>query len=103
MGTFVKAATFKDIQEGSMKHVQIKGTHITLARIGSEVFAFDDTCTHEHCSLGEEGFLDGTTVTCGCHGAQFDIVSGKVLALPATHNLGVYKTKIVGADIFVEM
>ena len=34
------------------------------------------------CSLAK-GTLDGTTVTCGCHGSQFDVANGAVLRGPA--------------------
>jgi nitrite reductase/ring-hydroxylating ferredoxin subunit len=46
------------------------------------MYAFDDTCTHMGCSLAN-GELEGTTVTCACHGSQFDVTSGAVLRGPA--------------------
>jgi nitrite reductase/ring-hydroxylating ferredoxin subunit len=46
------------------------------------MYAFDDTCTHMGCSLAN-GELDGTTVTCACHGSQFDVTTGAVLRGPA--------------------
>ena len=38
---------------------------------GGTLYVFDDTCTHQGCSLAE-GDLEGTTVTCIRHGSQFD-------------------------------
>ena len=103
MGTYVKVASVSDIPDGTMKHFVTRGKNIAIARIGDEFFAMDDTCTHEHCSLSDEGFLDGFTVTCGCHGAQFDISTGKVLALPAPRDLRIYTVKLEGSDIVLEM
>ena len=40
--------------------------------------AFDDTCTHEECSLAE-GELDGAVIVCPCHGSEFDVRTGDVL------------------------
>ena len=40
--------------------------------------AFDDTCTHEECSLAD-GELDGGVVVCPCHASEFDLRTGDVL------------------------
>jgi nitrite reductase/ring-hydroxylating ferredoxin subunit len=53
----------------------VRGTRIAVANVGGTYYAFDDTCTHEQCSLAE-GDLAGTTVTCMCHGAEFDVRTG---------------------------
>ena len=50
--------------------VDVAGTKVSLAGAAGHVFAFDDICTHEGCSLAD-GELHGTTVTCPCHGSQF--------------------------------
>ena len=41
---------------------------IAVANVDGEYFAFNDTCTHQGCSLSG-GTLDGTSVTCPCHGS----------------------------------
>jgi nucleotide-binding universal stress UspA family protein len=58
----------------------VRGTKIAVAKVGGTYYAFDDRCTHQQCSLAE-GDLAGTTVTCMCHGAEFDVRTGEVLAL----------------------
>jgi nitrite reductase/ring-hydroxylating ferredoxin subunit len=103
MATFVKVVKVSDVPEGTMKHVVISGKNIALAHIGDEFFAVDDTCTHEQCSLGGEGFLDGNVITCGCHGAQYDVTNGHVLAQPATVDLASYKTKVDSHHVFIEL
>ncbi len=101
MGSFIKAAKVSDIPKGSMKPVAIGGKQITIANVDGEFFALDDNCTHENCSLSGEGFLDGNVVTCGCHGSQFDVTTGKVMSLPAPSNLLTYPTKVDGDDILL--
>ena len=103
MGEFIKAASLNDIPSGSMKTLIVAGKKIALAHIDQDFFAIDDNCTHEECSLGTEGFLDGETVTCGCHGAQFDITNGAVMSLPATRAISCYQVKIEGDDILIEV
>ena len=53
-----------------------------VANIDGEYCATDDTCTHSGSSLSE-GKLDGCTITCGWHGAQFDCKTGKLVKFPA--------------------
>lgn len=101
--TLIKAAKTTDIDNGAMKTVYVQGKAITIANVHGEFFAIDDTCSHEQCSLGREGLLDGNIVVCGCHGASFDVTTGKVLSLPAPTDVGSYKVKVDGEDIIVEI
>jgi len=101
MATLTKAIKVSDLPSGTKKTVVLGGKKIALANVDGEFFAIDDTCTHEQCSLGTEGFLDGSVITCGCHGAQFDVTNGKVLALPAPSDVNSYETKVEGEDVFV--
>ena len=90
------------LKTNEMKVVEILGKRISVAKVGSDFFAFDDTCTHHQCSLSE-GFIEGTTVECPCHGALFDIKSGNVLRLPATVAICTYPVKVENEMIFVEV
>lgn len=101
MASYIRALSVSDISSGSMKTVVVGGKKMAIANIDGEFFAIDDTCSHAQCSLGEEGFLDGNVVTCGCHGATFDVKSGKVLSLPALTDVASYPVKIEGRDVMV--
>ncbi len=101
--SFVKAAKTNEIESGSMKTVRMSGKVIALACVDGEYFAIDDTCTHEQCSLGTEGVLDGNVVVCGCHGATFDVTNGKVLSLPAPTDVSSYEVKIEGDDVLIDI
>lgn len=101
MADFVKAVPVQNIPSGSMRTVVVNGKKIALANVDGEFFAIDDTCSHEQCSLGSEGLLDGNVVTCGCHGAQFDVTNGKVMSLPAPTDVTSYEVKIENGDVYV--
>lgn len=103
MAQSVKVVAVSELPPGSMKTVIAAGIRIAIANVDGQYFAVEDTCTHAQCSLGSEGFLDGATVTCGCHGAQFDIASGNVLALPATSSLRVYEVAVEGDSLVVHI
>jgi nitrite reductase/ring-hydroxylating ferredoxin subunit len=65
---------------------------IAIARVDGRLYAFDDlcTCVAEPCPLSG-GLLVGTTLTCQCHGSQFDIHTGDVISGPAIAALNRYE------------
>ena len=102
MEKYIKIAQKKDIADGKMKEYQVEGKTLVLANIDGEYLAFDSVCTHAQCALAG-GYLSDYTLTCYCHGAQFDISTGEVLAPPATNPLRTYKVKTEGEDILVHV
>ena len=99
---FVPAIKLADLPVNGMVLVTANGTRIAVASVHGEYYAFDDECTHEQCSLAE-GDLAGTTVTCMCHGAEFDVRSGAVLAPPAVVPVKVYRTRVEGDSLHIEV
>lgn len=102
MANFKLIGKKEGVPEGKMKAFSVEGKMITVANVEGKYLAFDDTCTHEHCSLSG-GYLDGYTLTCYCHGGQFDISSGKVLAPPPPTPIRIYNVKIENENILVEV
>lgn len=70
------------VAPGEMHVYDVAGTRVNVTNAADRLFAFEDTCTHMGCSLAK-GDLEGTVVTCACHGSQFDVMSGAVLRGPA--------------------
>lgn len=97
----VRIDNAKDIAAGEMRVFDVEGTKVNVARVGGQLHAFDDTCTHKACSLAK-GKLDGTTVTCPCHGSQFDVTSGAVLRGPAQRPVRSRLVQVEGDDLLVE-
>ena len=90
-----------DVVTGTMRVFNVAGTKVNIANAGGHLHAFDDTCTHRACSLAK-GKLDGTTVTCPCHGSQFDVTSGAVLRGPAQRPVRSRLVQVEGEDLLVE-
>ena len=102
MGKII-AGKISDIPPGKMIKVSIDGKDILVANIDGEYYATDDTCTHSGSSLSE-GKLDGSTITCGWHGAQFDCKTGKLVKVPAKiRDLASYNVVVESDNVFVEM
>ena len=102
MGKII-AGKISDIPPGKMIKVSIDGKDVLVANIDGEYCATDDTCTHSGSSLSE-GKLDGSTITCGWHGAQFNCKTGKLVKFPAKiRDLVSYNVIVESDNVFVEM
>jgi 3-phenylpropionate/trans-cinnamate dioxygenase ferredoxin component len=89
-----------DVAPGRMRAYQVDGSRVAIANVGGHFYAFGDTCTHQGCSLAT-GDLDGTTVTCSCHGSEFDVTTGAVLEGPAEDPVAVWPVELQGDDLVV--
>jgi 3-phenylpropionate/trans-cinnamate dioxygenase ferredoxin subunit len=101
MGNYVKVISKSELASGEKKTVFANDKRLMVANIGGEFFAMDDACTHKRCSLGMQGKLAGSIVTCGCHGGQFNVTTGKVIAPPPPTDERVYPVKVEGDDVMV--
>ena len=97
----VRVGSAKEVVENEMRAVDVAGTKVCIASAQGHLYAIDDTCPHRGCSLAE-GELDGTTVTCPCHGSQFDVTSGAVLHGPAHQPVRSRAVKVEGEDLLIE-
>ncbi len=97
----VRVGNAKDVVEGQMRAFDVAGTQVDVANANGRLHAVDDTCPHRGCSLAM-GKLDGTTLTCHCHGSQFDVTTGAVLRGPATRPVRPRLVQVVGEDLLVE-
>ena len=97
----VRVGSVRDIAAGQMRVFDIEGTKVNVTNANGNLYAFDDACTHTRCSLAN-GTLAGTTVTCACHGSQFDVTSGAVLRGPAQRPERSRRVQIEGDNLLVE-
>ena len=88
--------------EGTLRRVEVGETAVCVARTVDGWLAFDDTCTHEECSLAE-GELDGEVVICPCHGSEFDVRTGDVVTPPALDPLPIYEAREDAGTLFVRL
>ena len=87
MAEFVTIASLDDLEGEGLAAFGVEGERIAVAHVGGTFHAFDDSCPHRQCSLAE-GKLDGSVVTCPCHGSEFDVASGERLVGPAVRGCG---------------
>jgi nitrite reductase/ring-hydroxylating ferredoxin subunit len=89
------------VADGEMRVFDVSGTRVNISHVGDHFYAFDDKCTHMGCSLAA-GTLQGTTVTCACHGSQFDVTNGAVLRGPARQPVRSRAVEVRGSDLVTE-
>lgn len=99
---FARVGRPGDIAAGQMRAVDVDGTRVNVANVAGQFYAIDDACTHARCSLAN-GTLAGTTVTCACHGSQFDVTSGAVLRGPATRPERSRRVRVENGNLLVEV
>ena len=97
----VRIGSSVGIGPGQMRVYDVAGTKVNVVNAGGHVYAFDDRCTHLGCSL-LNGKLEGTTVTCSCHGSQFDVTTGTVLRGPAVRPVRSRLVHVQGDDLAIE-
>ena len=96
----VRVGNVNDVAAGQMRAFDVAGTKVDVANADGHLYAVEDTCTHRGCSLAS-GKLEGTTVTCRCHGSQFDVATGAVLRGPATRPVRSHVVEVQGLDLAV--
>ena len=80
--------------------VTVGETSIAVFRIGDDVYAIGDRCSHAEASLAE-GEVYGTDVECPRHGSEFDVQTGEPGALPATKPVPTYEVSIEDGTVFL--
>ncbi|WP_114951585.1 non-heme iron oxygenase ferredoxin subunit [Sphingosinicella terrae] len=102
--TLVKICGADEIEEEEIRQSEVDGIgKIALYRVGDEIFATADVCTHGQASLSEDGYHEGFIVTCSWHDGQFDIRTGEPCALPCNIPLKTYKVVISDGDVHIEI
>lgn len=96
----VNIAPLEDLPDGRGVRVDIGPLQIAVFRIGDEVFALGDQCSHAKASLSEGEVFDGD-VECPRHGSPFDLKTGEPQTLPATAPVPTFSTEVRDGDVFL--
>jgi len=91
-------------QEGKAHRVEAGGHVIALVRLGDDVYALGDRCSHQDISLSEGDVLaEDKQLECWKHGSGFDLATGEPTSLPATRPVPVYEVRVVDGEVEVEV
>jgi len=102
MGERVVLCHRDDLESGHARRFDVDGHRIAVVRIGDDVYAIGDRCSHEDFSLAEgEVWEDECELECARHGSTFDLRTGEPCSLPATKSVPVYPVEVDGDDVAV--
>lgn len=87
------------LPEGGAIRVQAD-VPVAVFRTGGELYAVDDTCTHQDASL-TDGYLEGCFVECPLHASTFDLRTGAPSGPPAKVALRTHAVTVHGEMIFL--
>ena len=91
---------FSQLQDGKPLKVSLGAKDVCVARIGEEVFAVADICTHSEASLSE-GDISNYKIECWLHGAEFDLRTGEAITPPAVEKLEVFEVRRDGDTVTI--
>lgn len=94
-----KGVTLADFGDHRMLRGFVGKKQILLARLGDEVVAIGNQCTHYGGRL-DRGAIEGETVRCPLHHALFSLRSGEAVGAPAFDPVAVWQVERQG-DRFV--
>ncbi|ANY07895.1 bifunctional 3-phenylpropionate/cinnamic acid dioxygenase ferredoxin subunit [Pseudonocardia sp. HH130630-07] len=89
-----------DIPVGESVRVQ-GSVAIAVFNVDGELFAIDDTCTHQDASLSD-GWLEGCAVECPLHAACFDLRTGRPSGPPAKTPVRTHAVVFDGDHVYVD-
>jgi len=90
-----------DLLPGKPVRIEKNGEPICVTRVGDEVFAIGDTCSHSDASLAE-GEVTEYKIECWLHGAEFDLRTGQALTPPAVAPVKTYSVSVDGDSVTVD-
>ena len=93
-----------ELETDSARRVEVEGREIAVVRIGDDVYAIGDTCSHAEVSLSE-GWVepDDCAIECVAHGAMFDLETGEPLSLPATRAVPTYEVSVANGMVVLKL
>lgn len=100
----MKVCALDELEPSTARRFDVGGHRICVVRIGDDVYAIGDRCSHADVSLSEgEVLADEYEIECWKHGSTFDLKTGEPQSLPATKPVPVYEARVVGGQVEVSL
>ena len=92
--------SFDSLVDSKPIKIDLDGTPVCVTKIGEEVFAVADTCSHSDASLSE-GEVSNFKIECWLHGAEFDLRTGEVATPPASIPVETFEVNRNGDELTI--
>lgn len=100
MSDWVNVGPLEGLPEGGYKVVDVDDVAIAVFRVGGELYAMEDVCTHDGGELSG-GTLEGSEIVCPRHGARFSVMTGEALTPPAYEPAPTFPVRVVDGMVQV--
>lgn len=98
----LRVGPLSELTHGTARRFDLDGHRIAVIRIGDDVYAVGDRCSHADVSLSEgDVWCDEKEIECSQHGSTFSLVTGSPQTLPATRPVPVYEVRVERGDVMV--
>lgn len=94
--------TVDDFTEEEPVAVVAGNKPVAMFRLGDDVFALHDLCTHGHARLSE-GFVENGCVECPLHQGLVDIRTGAPKCAPIVEAVRAYPVRVVEGQVEVQV
>ena len=91
-----------DFVEDEPKAAVAGGVAVALFRLGDEIFALRDLCTHATAKLSE-GFVEDGCVECPLHQGLFDLRTGEARKEPCVQAVQVFPVRLSSGRVEVQV
>lgn len=92
----------EELREGEPLRVLREGHAYAVFRVGGDVYAIDDLCSHGPGNLSE-GWLDGFEIECPFHQGRFDIRNGAPTAPPCWEPVRAWRPRLKGGRLVIDL
>jgi 3-phenylpropionate/trans-cinnamate dioxygenase ferredoxin component len=91
-----------EFSPGSARRVDVAGVAVAVVRVGDDVYAIGDVCSHANVSLSDgEVWCDELELECPKHGSAFNLTNGEPSTLPATQPVAVFDATVVDGVVLI--
>jgi nitrite reductase/ring-hydroxylating ferredoxin subunit/catechol 2,3-dioxygenase-like lactoylglutathione lyase family enzyme len=97
----VPVCAVDEIEQGSVKRIEVENRVLALYRIDGRFYATDAMCTHEEFDLAADGELIGDIIECPAHFGRFHVPTGKAAAHPCIEPLKTYDVTVADGRVYV--
>jgi len=99
-----RVCPLSDLAEGGARRFEVDGVPVAVVRIGDDVHAIHDVCSHADVALSDGVvWCEMRQIECIRHGSAFNLVTGSPDTLPATQPVPVYEARVVGGEVEVDV
>ncbi|MFF0739804.1 bifunctional 3-phenylpropionate/cinnamic acid dioxygenase ferredoxin subunit [Streptomyces sp. NPDC004111] len=96
----IPACPLVDLPRGEAHRLDIEPPITVFHTEDGELYAVDDTCTHQDASLAD-GWVEDCAVECPLHASKFDLRTGAVDAPPAKRPVRTHEVFVENGTVYV--